>query len=745
MTELNANTQSNAAAIKTYAPNDEIDIGKLLGELVDKKWLILAATLTCGFFGFVYGQLATPTFKSNAFIQVEDNNAGVFALDDIGDMFSTESSADTEIYILRSRSVLGKTVDDLNLSIQVEAKYFPIIGSRIARFHKGLGLAKPVFGDSYSWGGERVEITDFKLPKRLISQEFVLLAEGEQKFSLWFENKKLLTGVVGTYASNSDFGIKVDQFTANKGTQFTIRRNSRLNTILMLQREFRASNLGKDTGIMELSLLGRDKQKIAAILNSISDNYVSQNVQRLAAEAENSLSFINDQIPKIKASLNEAEVALNSYRAARESVNLSLETQSLLESFVKLEADISAMALGEADISRRYTKEHPNYVSFKRQQADLIGQRKRLNSKISVLPETQQKILRLMRDLEVNQAIYLSLQNKSQELAIVKASTVGNVRVLDEAVVFPTENSPKRGMIFALANILGAMASILFVLIRGAFNRGVSNPQEFQDAGIVLMGTIPLSNTQLKFDQSKERNRAVDKLPKQELLLSNTHPTDLAVEAIRSLRTSVHFNLLEAKNNIILISSAGAQVGKSFIAANLSAVLAKSGQKVLIVDADLRRGYLHRRFADKLGMGLSEYLRGSASKKDIIRGSDLAGLNFVSRWGITSNPSELLMDPKFKSFMEQAAKDYDLVVVDAPPILAVTDAAIIGQLVGITMMVARFEKSTVKETLAANERFRQNGIDVKGIIFNAIQASSKNQYSGYAYYNYSYESDSSKD
>ena len=124
---------------------------------------------------------------------------------------------------------------------------------------------------------------------------------------------------------------------------------------------------------MELTLTGADKSKIVAILNSISANYVSQNVKRLAAEAENSLNFIKDQIPKVRASLNEAEMALNSYRAARESVDLSLETQSLLESYVKLEADISAMALNEAEISRRFTKQHPNYVSFKRQQAESVS------------------------------------------------------------------------------------------------------------------------------------------------------------------------------------------------------------------------------------------------------------------------------------------------------------------------------------------------------------------------------------
>lgn len=745
MTELNAKPVIYASQIESDSQNDEIDVGKLIGEIVDKKWVILIAALVFGFLGFVYGQLATPIFKSNAFIQVEDSTSGIYALDDIGDMFSSESSADTEIYILRSRTILGKTVDDLNLSVQVEPLYFPFIGARIARRHKSSELAEPVFGESYAWGGESIVVSDFTVPKGYFSEEFVLVAEGDQNFSLWFEGEKLLSGVVGSYASSRGYRIKVEEFSANKGTRFIIVKNSRLKTILKLQDEFKALSLGKDTGIMELSLQGKNKENIAAILNSISDNYVTQNVQRLAAEAENSLAFINDQIPKVQTSLNEAEIALNSYRAARESVDLSLETQSLLESFVKLEADISEMAINEADVSRRYTKQHPNYVTFKRQQADLIAQRERLNSKISVLPETQQRILTLMRDFEVNQAIYLSLKNKSQELAIVKASTVGNVRVLDKAEVFPTPSSPKRGLVFVLATILGAMISILFVLVRSALNRGVSNAKEFQDVGMTIMAAIPSSPIQTEFDRAKGRLKPDDKLLKKELLLANEHPADLSIEAVRSLRTSIHFNLLEAKNNIVLLSSGGAEVGKSFISANLSAVLAKSGQKVLLLDADLRRGYLHRRFSLDLGLGLSDFLKGQASVSQIVRTTSTPNLDFVSRGGISPNPSELLMNVEFKTFIEQASKDYDLVVIDAPPILAVTDAAIIGQLVGITMIVTRFEKSTIKETIAANDRFRLSGIDVKGVIFNAIEAKATNQYSGYAYYNYSYESDSSKD
>ena len=748
---MNTNTNNSSTYNPSAQPNshdDEINLAKLFGELIDKKFTILFTTVVFGFFGFIYGQVATPIYKSNALIQVEDNSNSMMALDDIGDIFAAESTTDTEIYILKSRNIIGQTVDDLGLTLNIKPKYFPIIGKYLENSYQGEELANPVFGTKYAWGGERLVVSEFRVSKPLLEEELVIIAADEQKFSLWFDNEKILEGVAGSLASNIKYGvsIKVDQISANKGTEFSVSKSSRLNTILDLQLKVKAVSLGKDTGIMELSILGSNKDNISAILNSISNNYVKQNVQRLGAEAENSLNFINGQLPMFKASLNQAERALNSYRAVRESVDLSLETQSLLESLVKLEADISSMALNEAEVSRRFTKEHPNYVSFKRQQADLISQRNRLNLKIGSLPETQQKILTLMRDFEVNQAIYLSLQNKSQELAIVKASTVGNVRILDSSEVFPIPTSPKKALILVISTLIGGMLSVLFVLLRSAFNPGIKSTQEFQDIGLNVLAAIPVSQLQLENDSGKKGlNKNLNNHSNDELFLAIDQPTDLSIEALRSLRTSLHFAMMSAKNNVLMVSSGTAEVGKSFVCSNLSAIIAQSGKRVLLVDADLRRGFIHRKFSSTLGLGLSEYLCGSASLADIIKRSKDDNLEFITRGAIPPNPSELLMTDKFETFVEQVSKDYDYVIIDTPPILAVTDAAVIGKFVGTTMMIARFEKSTLMEVSAAVDRFNLNGIEIKGVIFNAIEARAAGYYGGYNYYNYSYQSDTIKD
>ncbi len=726
--------------------SDEIDLGKLIGTLLDAKWKIIITTGLFTFLGIFYALTATPIYKANAVLQVEDSAPGIPGLADMTEMFSAESSSDTEIQIIKSRFVLGQTVDALKLDIVSNPNHFPLIGGFFARRHLAEGLAAPVFGSSYAWGGEDILISSLEVPDGLLMEEFTLISEGNNAYSLWYEGEKLLSSKVGLFAENTLYkvSIKLADIIANKGTEFTLVKKSRLQAIMDLQEELAVSEQGKDTGIITLNLFGEDKDLIAKTLDSVSKVYFLQNIQRLAAEAQNSLDFLNKQIPEVQAKLNASEDALNAYRNERDSVDLTLETQSLLENIVTLEAKISEMGIQEAEISRRFTKEHPNYISFKKQQADIVKQRDRIVEKSGNLPETQQKILRLMRDFEVNQAIFLALQNKSQELAIVKASTVGNVRILDTAEVFPKAEKPKKPLIVIVAMLLGGMLSVAFVLIKSAFSRGVTNQQDFEDIGLTVYATIPVSDTQTKFnDKQKLRDKLQQKVGRKkqknhELLVAKDNPTDLAVEAIRSLRTSLHFAMLEAKNNVVMISGASPEVGKSFVSANLATVLAQAGQKVLIVDADMRKGYLQKLFDLKWDIGLSDFLSGKKNFPEILKATAVDNLTLVSRGAVPPNPSELLMSQAFTDFIEQAQKGFDLVIIDTPPILAVTDPAIVGHHAGTSLMLARFAESSLKEIANAAERFDLNGVDIKGVIFNAVEKKAAG-YADYGYYNYEYK------
>jgi tyrosine-protein kinase Etk/Wzc len=189
-----------------------------------------------------------------------------------------------------------------------------------------------------------------------------------------------------------------------------------------------------------------------------------------------------------------------------------------------------------------------------------------------------------------------------------------------------------------------------------------------------------------------------------------------------------------------MISGASPEVGKSFVSTNLAAVIAQAGQKVVLVDADMRKGYSHKLFNLTAEQVLSCNLIGDIDTAKAIKATTIENLDFISRGKIPPNPSELLMGERFSKLITELSAQYDLVIIDTPPILAVTDASIIGHHAGTSFMLVRFEQSSLKEVAAAANRFELNGIDIKGVIFNKVEKNASSYYGDYGYYNYEYKS-----
>ncbi|WP_304439764.1 GNVR domain-containing protein, partial [Alcanivorax sp. HI0083] len=362
----------------------------------------------------------------------------------------------------------------------------------------------------------------------------------------------------------------------------TLVHQARAKAVNLLRGRLSVSEQGKSTGIIAMSITGPSKARIRAILNAIGETYLLQNIKRMSAEAENSLDFLDEQLPEIKEKLNGAEEKLNAYRLKSESVDLSLETQSVLERLVAIEGKINELKIKESEISARFTREHPAYRTLIQQRGSLNQEKEQLNSQIKALPETQQEVLRLMRDVEVNQEIYVGLLNKVQELRIMKAGTVGSVRIIDKALVQPEPVKPKKPLVAILAAMLGGMGAVGYVLVKAAFNRGIESPEQLEEQGISVYASIPLSEHQQKVDRLEALKRRRHKKNKEPIpLLALSDPNDLAIEALRSLRTSLHFAMMEASNKVLMVSGPSPGVGKSFVTANLAAVLAQTGQNVV--------------------------------------------------------------------------------------------------------------------------------------------------------------------
>ncbi|CEA06298.1 tyrosine-protein kinase [Pseudomonas saudimassiliensis] len=735
----------NTPAVAPQKTSDEIDLLALLGALLDNKGTIIACTLVFALFGIAYALLSTPVYQANGMIQIEEKSSGVGSLLGDSELFATASPAVTEIELLKSRQVIGQAVDNLKLTIVAQPNLFPVIGAFVSRRFQPepeQPVAAPFLGfDRFAWGGEKLDIFQLEVPDAYLGKPLVLVSGENGAYRLLNEDgQELVNGTVGEAVDSDGFKVQIAELVARPGTEFNVVKRGRLSTILGLQRSISASEKGKDSGIMSISMQHTKPAYAMAVLDEVSRLYVRQNVERKSAEAQQSLEFLTDQLPKVRKDLEQAENALNAYQATSGSVDITIETQSILEQVVELEAAISELTLKREELQRRFTRDHPSYQALISQMGQLEGRRDRLLEEVGGLPETQQELLRLARDVQVSTEIYTQMLNKSQELDVMRAGTVGNVRIIDEAAVDTSQPvKPKKPLIVVLATLLGGMLGVAIALLRHALNRGIENPELIEQIGLPVYASVPFSKDQEVLERTFKGKPGHAQSSN---LLAATNPADLSIEALRSLRTSLHFAMMEAKNNIIMISGPSPGVGKSFVSANLAAIIAQTGQRVALIDADMRKGYLHKLVNINPEPGLSGLLVHTHTLADVVHKTEVENLHFISRGTIPPNPSELLMHSNFQTVLDQLSKMYDLVIVDTPPILAVTDAALVGRLAGTSLIVTRFGLNPVKEVELTLQRFRNNGIEIKGAIFNAVEKKSAAYgYGDYGYYQYEYKSD----
>ncbi len=744
------NSQSSPAPVKPQQQDDEIDLLALFATLWNSKLLIAAITAVFMVLGVAYALLATPIYRANAIVQVEEKSPGLPGLSDVSEMFGSESAAVTEIELIKSRSVLGAAVDKLNLDIIIEPHYFPIIGQAIARRFSGAEgeVASPTMGLSgYAWGGEALRISTFEVPAGLFGEAHTLLAGEPGHYALYSPDDELvLEGRVGETARSPGYALFVTELSANSGSRFEVVRKRRLSAIIALQETLGASERGKDSGIISLSLEHESPAHAEQVLNVVAQGYLRQNVERQSAEASKSLEFLRQQLPNIKRDLEEAEHKFNDYQVEVGSVDISAEAEALLDQVVDIEAGIASLQLQQAELDRKYTRDHPAYQAWREQLSEQRARKAQMSDRIKALPATQQELLGLKRDLEVGTAIYTQMLNNIQELDIVRAGTVGNVRIVDDAAVNVEEPvKPKKALIVVIATLLGGFLAVALVLIRAALNRGVENPDDIEAIGLPVYTSIPLSEEQRKLDGIGNRRRAISKKMRNQHphdLLAQKSPTDIAVESLRNLRTSLHFAMLESDNNVMMISGPSPNVGKSFVSGNLAAVVAQAGQRVLLVDMDLRKGYIHKMFGMEADDGVSDVLSKRVSVQQAIKPTRVGELFLMPRGTIPPNPSELLMSKGLSELINEVKGQFDLIIIDTPPIMAVTDAAIVGRQCGVTMIVTRYGLNPIKELEMTKQRFEQNGITVKGVVLNAVERRASGYGYGYGYgYQYEYKSD----
>lgn len=708
-------------------PAQELRLSDYLATLLGSWRLIALITAAALVIGVIYAVIAKPVYRADAMIQVEDSkgadaNANQTSLGSIASIFDSKSSTAAEIELIRSRLVVEEAVRTLHLDMAARPRTFPLVGGWLAGRYAGTVPAPARFGlPQYAWGGESITMSVFDTPSRYYNKPFILTITGERAFTLRDpDGNPVLNGNVGEeVGGNSALGpvrVRIDQIAGRPGSEFELVRASTLATVERVQRQLAVGETSLQSGIIRAGLEGPDAKLTADIVNTIARQFVQQDIGRRSAEAEHTLAFLDQQLPVLRKELDQAEERYNSYRNRTGTVNLDEESRLLLQQVVDNKTRLATLQAQRAEMMTRYTDTNPAIVAINAQIAALVQQQGALRRSVSVLPDTEQTVLRLMRDVRVDTELYTSLLNNAQQLRVIKAGQVGSVRVVDFAAPADEPVRPQRVMLVLISGGLGMLAAIVLVFVRKALYGGVEHPEDIERLlGVPVCAVVPRSRVQARLQRDIRAGRGAG-TPR---LLAASAPDDVAIEGVRSLRTTLQYALRDARNNVVMLTGSRQDAGKSFLSVNLAALVASGHRRVLVIDGDMRRGAVHMHFGLHHQPGLSDALAGMDFDAAVIR-DVLPGLDVLPRGSLPEDPAELLMSERFRAMLDHFATRYDMVILDTPPVLAVTDATLLGRHAATTLLVVRHGRHPAAEIGEAARRLANGGVALQGVLLTDV-------------------------
>lgn len=711
---------------------DSIDLKELFFSLITQWKLIALCTILSLVCALLYLRVTPDTYSVDALVQVEDSKgASAALLGDLSQMIEQKSPAQAEIEILKSRLVLGSVIKDLHLNVQISSTEDTLTHRLLSDndYKTEYNKQSVIFKD----GLKSFEIRQFEIPAYYLDKTLHLNFD-KQSLSLLDPSTEETILTIPLNKSNQVVGPhgtwKVAIFTKDQfDATYNITNLSVPAAVSAISANYSVAERGKLTGVLGLNYQGQDKEQITKVLNAILATYSAQNIERRSAESAQTLKFLDEQLPDLKKQLDDAERQFNKFRQQYNTVDVTKESELYLTQSITLETNKAELEQKQAEMAAKYTAEHPAMREINGQITAINKQIGELNSTLKQLPDIQRQYLQLYREVEVKTQLYTALLNSYQQLRIAKAGEIGNVRVVDTAVEPIKPISPKKLLILLLAILAGVIVGSIIALLRNMLRTGIKDSGQIEnELDLPVYATVPRSPIQESRIKILKKKKSIP-------ILAVKNGDDIAIESLRSIRTAIHFALANAKNNIIMIAGPSPEVGKSFISTNLATIFAQGDKRVLLIDADMRRGYMHKYFDVDVKPGLSELLSGQADLQKVLHKTSVANLDVITRGKSPTNPSEILSSNQFKELLEQLQSQYDHIIIDTPPVLAVTDGIIISQYTDVNLIVARYAKSQMKELELTLNRFEQAGVKVNGFILNDIQRAS----AGYGYgYNYAY-------
>ncbi|MDQ8935914.1 polysaccharide biosynthesis tyrosine autokinase [Acinetobacter rudis] len=717
--------------------NETIDLKELFFSILNQWKLIMLCMLVSFIIAILYLRVTLPTYSTNALVQVEDGKSAASIallgqLKELSGSVAAKSPADAEIEILKSRLIITQVIHNLNLNLLIKDNQDSFLtrlvsSDRLEVFYNSNAV-------TIQKNNFQFQIKRFDLPQYYLDKPLILDFIGNDQFTIQFKDHVLFTGRLNQLNQlNTEKGIwkiEISMPVGHPQQNFTLIKQSIPSAMDSFLENYSVSERGKLTGVIGLEYRGHNKEHITHVLNNVLDIYHQQNIERKTLESKQTLNFLDKQLPELRQQLLDSEIKFNQFRRKNNTVDVSQESELLLKQSVELEKTRIELKQKQAELKSKYTDDHPLMTEVTAQLNAINSKISELNHTLSALPELQRLYLQLYRDVKVNTELYTSLLNNYQQLKVAQAGEVGSVRIIDTAIEPVQAIKPRKFIVILMALIIGGFIGTMLSLLQSMLKQGIKTSTQIEEElDLAVFATIPRSPIQ--------ENRAhILKKKKSIPILAVRDNEDMAIESLRSIRTTIHFALAHAKNNVISISGPEPEVGKSFISANLAVIFAQSNKKVLLIDADLRRGYLHKYFNQSIGPGLSDYLHKQVDLKQCLHTTHVENLDFISRGKNLGNPSEILVSDYFQTLLQNLSSLYDHIIIDTPPVLAVTDAIIVSQYAAVNLIVVRHGQTLIKTLDLAKNRYEQAGSKINGVILNDIQRSI-GYGSGYRY-NYSY-------
>ncbi len=720
-----------------------------------------------------YAFFATPIYSSDVVVRVDPPDPNALGItpqnqqQQQGQLPTVTQLAPAEIDVMKSRSVIEPVVKQFHFDIKVKPRTVPVLDQIVHMFSKKGHLAPAWLGlDSYAWGGEDLQIGRLDVPPDLENEKLDFKLLDKQQYELLYDGEVLVRGTVGRPASANGVSMLVNSVTGHPGVHFAVTRLNTIDAIALMLKSIKVAESTKDTGVVQINFMADDPELTADVANALGQAYLAASVASRQANDTKTLEFIRGELPRLENELRQAEARLSNFRAQSQSVQPINEAQAYLQGSIVSMQQLAQLKLQRTQAMKLFQPSSPQVQNLDQQIAELEASNKQIQSRFDSMPASERQNATLTRDARVAETIYLGMVNKAEELSVRRASTSGGAHIIDNALRPRNPTKPYKLLVIVAGTGLGFFVGTFFIFLRCHAMLGVTDPMFVERRlSVPVLGEVLFSRQQQMLDheiavspverallgyagtqtargepkalgyQKQAGHDAFTMLhvPEDARVLASRYPHDPAVEALRAVRTELYRDLANAPNNIVMLTDPIPSAGKSFVAANLAVLLAEVGLKVLLIDADMRRGHIASFFKQSNPGGLSEMLKGKIGVTDAIRYVGVQGLSFMSCGGYPENPSELLLMPCFREMLANMSDQFDLVLIDTPPFLVVTDASIVTSDAGSTVMVLRSGIQTEEEIEETVKKVQRAGGRLVGSVFNAIprRRSNKRSY-GYA-------------